>query len=112
VTEHKGTIFVVDDDEGIRRSLELLLNSVGLEVQSFASTTEFLTAYDPDAAGCLLLDVRLPTISGLALQEQLRSMHSMLPIIFITAHADVPLAVRAMHAGAFDFLKSHSMIRN
>jgi FixJ family two-component response regulator len=101
----KGTVFVVDDDPGIRRSLELLLDSVGLEVSCFASTTEFLDAYDPDAPGCLLLDVRLPTISGLALQEQLRTMHSMLPIIFITAHGDVPLAVRAMHAGAFDFLE-------
>jgi len=105
VTVPKGTVFVVDDDPGIRRSLELLLDSVGLEVSCFASTTEFLDAYDPDAPGCLLLDVRLPTISGLALQEQLRTMHSMLPIIFITAHGDVPLAVRAMHAGAFDFLE-------
>lgn len=105
MTVPKGTVFVVDDDPGIRRSLELLLDSVGLEVSCFASTTEFLDAYDPDAPGCLLLDVRLPTISGLALQEQLRTMHSMLPIIFITAHGDVPLAVRAMHAGAFDFLE-------
>lgn len=100
-----GTVFVVDDDEGIRRSLELLLHSVGLKVACFASTDAFIEAYDPNAPGCLLLDIRLPSISGLALQEQLRSMHSILPIIFITAHADVPLAVRAMHAGAFDFLE-------
>jgi len=105
VTVPKGTVFVVDDDPGIRRSLELLLGSVGLDVVCFASTTEFLDAYDPDAPGCLLLDIRLPTISGLALQEQLRAMHSLIPVIFITAHGDVPLAVRAMHAGAFDFLE-------
>lgn len=105
MTEQSGTVFVVDDDEGIRRALTLLLHSVGLKVECFASTDEFIEAYDPNAPGCLLLDIRLPSISGLALQEQLRSMHSILPVIFITAHADVPLAVRAMHAGAFDFLE-------
>lgn len=105
MTDRKGTVFVVDDDPGIRRSLELLLDSVGLDVACFASTAEFLEAYDPDAPGCLLLDIRLPSVSGLALQQQLREKHSMLPVIFITAHADVPLAVRAMHAGAFDFLE-------
>lgn len=105
MTDPRGTVFVVDDDPGIRRSLELLMDSVGLEVACFASTAEFLDAYDPEAPGCLLLDIRLPSVSGLALQEQLREMHSKLPVIFITAHADVPLAVRAMHAGAFDFLE-------
>ena len=105
MTEEKGTVFVVDDDEGIRRSLELLLHSVGLEVQSFSTTSEFLDAYHADMAGCILLDIRLPTISGLALQKQLQSMGCKLPIIFISGHADVSLAVRAMHAGAFDFLE-------
>jgi len=105
MTEHTGTVFVVDDDEAIRRSLDLLLNSVGLEAACFSSASAFLQAYDPDRPGCLLLDVRLPITSGLDVQEQLGSMHSILPIIFLTGHADVPLAVRAMRAGAFDFLE-------
>jgi len=99
------TVFVVDDDEAVRESLRLLLGSVGLEVECFSSAADFLAAYDPDRSGCLLLDVRLPVMSGPDLQEKLASMHSILPIIFLTGHADVPLAVRAMQAGAFDFLE-------
>jgi len=105
MTRPGQTVFVVDDDEAVRRSLGLLLGSVGLEVECFSSAAEFLAAYDPDRTGCLLLDVRLPVMSGPDLQEKLASMHSILPIIFLTGHADVPLAVRAMQAGAFDFLE-------
>ena len=105
MTESQSTIFVVDDDEAIRHSLKLLLTSVGMKVESFASTTEFLNAYDPSRPGCLLLDIRMPKISGLALQEQLRELDCILPIIFISAHADVSLAVRAMHAGAYEFIE-------
>lgn len=105
MSAEKGTVFVVDDDQAIRKSLDLLLSSVGMEVESFASTTEFLDAYDPARPGCLLLDIRMPETSGLALQEQLQDLDCILPIIFITGHADVSLAVRAMHAGAYDFIE-------
>jgi FixJ family two-component response regulator len=105
VTGPGPTVFVVDDDEAIRHSLSLLLNSVGLPIECFSSSAEFLEAYDSNRPGCLLLDVRLPVMSGLDLQEKLGSMHSILPIIFLTGHADVPLAVRAMQAGALDFLE-------
>lgn len=105
MTETESTVFVVDDDEAIRQSLRLLLNSVGMKVETFASTSEFLDAYDPDRPGCLLLDIRMPKVSGLALQEQLKKQQCILPIIFISAHADVSLAVRAMHAGAYDFIE-------
>jgi FixJ family two-component response regulator len=105
LTEPGQTVFVVDDDDAIRQSLRLLLSSVGLEVECYSSAADFLAAYDADRPGCLLLDVRLPLMSGPELQEMLGSMHSILPIIFLTGHADVPLAVRAMQAGAFDFLE-------
>jgi len=105
VTGPGTTVFVVDDDEAIRHSLGLLLDSVGLQVECYSSAAGFLEAYDSDRPGCLLLDVRLPVMSGLDLQEKLGSMHSILPIIFLTGHADVPLAVRAMQAGAVDFLE-------
>jgi FixJ family two-component response regulator len=105
VTGRRRTVFIVDDDSAVRQSLELLLNSVGLDVECFGSGDEFLDSYDADRSGCLLLDVRLPGASGLDLQQQLGSMHSILPIIFLTGHADVPLAVRAMQSGAFDFLE-------
>jgi len=105
MTQQRPMVFVVDDDPSVRSSLSLLLDSVGLAVECFSSAVEFLEAYDADRPGCLLLDIRLPVTSGLGLQDQLGSMRSILPIIFLTGHADVPLAVRAMQAGAFDFME-------
>ena len=100
-----GTVFVVDDDEGVRTSLGILLDSVGYRAILFASAMEFLAQYDPERAGCLLLDMRMPRMSGMDLQEELAQRGAFLPVIFITGHGDVPLAVQAMKAGAFDFLQ-------
>lgn len=98
------TVFIVDDDASVRDSLEYLLRSVGLGAKKFASATEFLDAYDPASPGCLVLDIRMPGMSGLELQEELVERGSVLPIIFITAHGDVPMAVQAVKTGAVDFL--------
>jgi two-component system response regulator FixJ len=98
-------VMIVDDDEAVRASLKLLLQSVGLASRSFASANEFLAAYDPQQAGCLVLDVRMPGMSGLELQEELNVRGAILPVIFITGHGDVPMAVEAMQQGAFDFLQ-------
>ena len=99
------TVFIVDDDAGVRDSLALLVRSVGLEAAVFGSASEFLTAYDRERWGCLLLDVRMPGMSGLDLQKRLREMHSSVPIVFLTAHADVSMAVEAIKAGAVDFVQ-------
>jgi FixJ family two-component response regulator len=98
-------VFVVDDDEAIRDSLQMLLASVGLKSAGFASAQEFLADYDPSQPGCLVLDVRMPGMSGIELQQRLVDMKSMLPVIFITGHGDVPMAVHAMRAGAVDFVQ-------
>lgn len=103
--ELKPTIFVVDDDEGVRNSLRFLLKSVGLSATTMASATEFLTTYQPDQPGCLVLDVRMPGLSGLELQQQLNLRGAIIPVIFITGHGDIPMAVEAMQHGAFDFLQ-------
>jgi FixJ family two-component response regulator len=99
-----AVVFVVDDDPSMRRSLEALLRSVGLDVQLFSSAQEFMQAERLDAPGCLVLDVRLPGMSGLAFQEELAKTGVALPVIFITGHGDVPMTVRAMKAGAAEFL--------
>ena len=99
------TIFVVDDDEGVRNSLRFLLKSVGLTTRALASAKEFLDTYQPTQPGCLVLDVRMPGMSGLDLQEQLNLRGATIPVIFITGHGDVPMAVEAMQHGAFDFLQ-------
>jgi FixJ family two-component response regulator len=99
------TIFVVDDDMAVRKSLDMLLRSVGYAVETFASAREFLDAYDSDRPGCLVLDVRMPGMSGLELQSHLKAMAAGPPIIIVTAHGDVPIAVRAMKNGALDFLE-------
>jgi RNA polymerase sigma factor (sigma-70 family) len=96
---------VVDDDPGVLDSLRFLLMSVGLDAETYSSAYEFLEAYDPDKPGCLVLDVRMPGMSGLELQQELVSRGSPLPIIFLTAHADVPMAVTAVKRGAADFLQ-------
>ncbi|HEY2275290.1 MAG TPA: response regulator transcription factor [Steroidobacteraceae bacterium] len=99
------TVFVVDDDEGVRNSLRFLLKSVGLATQALASASEFLDTYKPNQPGCLVLDVRMPGMSGLELQQQLNLRGAVIPVIFITGHGDIPMAVEAMQQGAFDFLQ-------
>jgi FixJ family two-component response regulator len=104
MSEDKGIVFVVDDDPSMRRSLESLLRSVGHEVRLFSSAPEFMQATRGDAPACLVLDVRLPGMSGLAFQQELTKAGVLVPIIFITGHGDVPMSVRAMKAGAAEFL--------
>ncbi len=104
-TETEPTVFVVDDDAAVRDSLRLLIESVGLRVETFADAREFLEGYDADRPGCLVLDVRMPGMSGLELQRHLGAIGAILPILFITGHGDVPMAVRAMREGAVDFLQ-------
>jgi FixJ family two-component response regulator len=104
MSEGQSVVFVIDDDESMRRSLATLLRSVGLDARVFSSPQEFTRAERPDAPGCLVLDVRLPGMSGLAFQEQLAKAGIGLPIIFISGHGDVPMTVRAMKAGAVEFL--------
>jgi RNA polymerase sigma factor (sigma-70 family) len=105
MTEPEQTVFVVDDDPAVGDAIRLLLRSVGIATQVFLSATEFLDAYDPERPGCLVLDVRMPGMSGLELQQRLSDMGSILPIIFVTAHGDVPMAVTAVRTGAMDFIE-------
>jgi len=98
------TVFVVDDEKPVRTAVARLLRSMGLEVALFASPEEFIAGYDPDAPGCLLLDVAMPGLNGLELQELLARRGGTLPVIFLSGRADVPISVQAMKAGAADFL--------
>jgi FixJ family two-component response regulator len=100
----RPTVFVVDDDPSVRDAIRRLLGTVGLPVKEFASAKEFLAADRPEAPSCLVLDVRLPGISGIDFQRQLTKANIRVPIIFITAHGDVPMSVKAMKAGAMEFL--------
>jgi FixJ family two-component response regulator len=102
--EVTAVVFVIDDDPSMRAALEDLVGSVGLGVRPFASTEEFLASKRPDAPGCLVLDVRLPGMSGLTFQKELARVGVDLPVIFITGHGDIPMSVRAMKAGAVEFL--------
>jgi len=104
MTEAGPIVFVVDDDPSVRRAIKRLVGSVGLEVELFGSAPEFLRSKRPDAPSCLVLDIRLPGISGLDFQRELASANIHIPIIFITAHGDIPMTVRAMKAGAVEFL--------
>ena len=99
------TVFVVDDDDAVRDSLRLLLKSAGITCDAYGSAQEFLSHYDAAQPGCLVLDVRMPGMSGLEMQQQLNLSGAMLPVIFITGHGDIPMAVEAMQHGAFDFLQ-------
>jgi two-component system response regulator FixJ len=101
----KPTVFVVDDDPAIRESLRWLIESVGLNVKVFATAHEFLEGYNPALVGCLVLDIRMPGMSGLDLQNDLAARKVNIPILIITGHAEVPVAVRAMKAGALDFIE-------
>ena len=97
-------VFIIDDDESVRRALTNLFQSVGLEVEAFGSAQEMLQSKLPDVASCLVLDIRLPGLSGLDLQTELAKANIHIPIIFITGHGDIPMTVRAMKGGAVDFL--------
>ncbi len=99
------TVYVVDDDQAVRDSLGLLLRSMGLKARLFESGQAFLDAFDREWCGCLVLDIRMPGMSGMELHQQLRDIHNTLPVIFVTGHGDVPMAVEAMHNGAFDFIQ-------
>ena len=101
----RGTVFVVDDDAAIRRALERLIRSVGLEVETFASAKELLERDPPDGPACIVTDVRMPGLSGLDLLKERSSTGLDLPVIFMTGHGTVPMSVRAMKAGAVDFLQ-------
>jgi FixJ family two-component response regulator len=103
--ERQPVVFVVDDDSAVRSSIRMLLKSIGVAATSMGSAQEFLDSFDPAQPGCLVLDVRMPGMSGLELQEQLNMRGAILPVIFITGHGDVPMAVEAMQHGAFDFLQ-------
>lgn len=103
--EEQPTIYVVDDDAAVRDALEALLGSVGLPVMSFASAEDFLGKAKASMRGCLLLDVRMPGIGGLELQPKLQERGVRLPVIFVTGHGDVPMAVRVLKAGAVDFVE-------
>ena len=105
MTTQTGTVFVVDDDEAVRDSLSLLMEAESLSVECFSSPIEFLERCPDDRPGCLLLDVRMPQMSGLELRDELQKRGSMMPIVFITGHGDVPMAVHAMQEGAIDFIQ-------
>lgn len=99
------TVFVVDDDEAVCDALGMLLRTAGMRVETFCSASSFLKAYHPGASGCLLLDIRMPGMSGLDLQDELHRRRMSIPIVFLTGHGDVSMAVRALKKGAFDFLE-------
>jgi FixJ family two-component response regulator len=104
MTEPAAIVFVVDDDPSVRRAIKRLVESVGLHVGLFGSAAEFMNSSHPDVASCLVTDIRLPGISGLDFQRELAKANNEIPTIFITAHGDIPMTVRAMKAGAVEFL--------
>lgn len=101
----EATVFIVDDDQAIRHGMEMLMRSVGQAHRIFDSAADFLGQFSPGTAGCLVLDIRMPGMGGLELQEKLTERDSTLPIIFVTGYGDVPMAVEAMQKGAFDFIE-------
>lgn len=104
IQEAQPTVFVVEDDEAVRRLMRTLLHSVGLNTATHGSAQEFLAQYNPQQSGCLVLDVRMPGMSGLELQQLLNMRGAILPVIFVSGHGDISMAVEAMQHGAFDFL--------
>jgi two-component system, LuxR family, response regulator FixJ len=102
---NQPTVFIVDDDEAVRDSIAELVSSIGLPATTFGSAREFLESYDHDRAGCLVLDVRMAHTSGPALQEKLVAMGAAIPIVFISGHGDIPIAIKAIKAGAVDFVQ-------
>lgn len=103
--KQEPTVFIIDDDEAVRDSLKMLMKSVGQTVEAFFSPAEFLEVYDENRPGCIVLDIRMPGMSGLELQSKLNEMHCILLIIFITGHGDVPMAVQAIKDGAMNFIQ-------
>jgi two-component system, LuxR family, response regulator FixJ len=101
----KAMVFIVDDDDGVRRAMGALMESVGYSHAAYASAQEFLRHYDPAQPGCLILDIRMPGMSGLELQQELNKRGCSIPVIFVTGHGDVPMAVEAMKKGAYDFVQ-------
>jgi len=104
VKDTSATVFVIDDDPSVRDAIDSLIRSVGINVRTFASAQEFMSSKRPDAPACLVLDVRMPGLSGLDLQRELATAGIRIPVIFITGHGDIPMSVRAMKAGAVEFL--------
>jgi two-component system, LuxR family, response regulator FixJ len=104
-TQRKPVIYIVDDDDGMRGALTVLMTTVGYEAIAFARPADFLAKYDASRPSCLVLDVRMPEMSGLEVQQHLNRTGSMLPAILVTGHGDIPMAVQAMKDGAFDFLQ-------
>lgn len=104
-TKRKPVIYIVDDDDGMRRALTVLMTTVGYTPVAFDKPSVFLAKYDPNQPSCLVLDVRMPEMSGLEVQQQLNRNGSMLPVILVSGHGDIPMAVQAMKDGAFDFLQ-------
>jgi FixJ family two-component response regulator len=104
MTDPEPIVYVVDDDSAVRNAMDSLIRSVGLKVRTFASADEFFRAKPSTAPGCIILDVRMPGMSGLDLQKELLKVDNQMPIIFITGHGDIPMAVRVMKAGAMEFL--------
>jgi two-component system response regulator FixJ len=105
MTEPKPTVFIVDDDPAVQKGLRLLMKSVRMNVEAYLGAEEFLDSYNPARSGCLLVDVRMPGMSGLELQEKLREKKISIPVIMITGYGDVSVAVKAMKKGALDFLE-------
>ena len=105
MTDTQQTVYVVEDDEAVRDSLELLLKSDGKPVKTYDNANAFLKDYSEKMAGCIVLDIRMPGMDGMELQKKLNDKHSILPIIFVTGHGDVPMAVDAMKEGAVDFIQ-------
>lgn len=105
MTTYQGKVHIVDDDDAVRKSLQMLFKTVGIEAVAYESGDNFLDRFDDSVYGCILLDIRMPGMSGLEVQKQLSERGSSLPIIFITGHGDVPMAVEAMQLGAFDFVQ-------
>jgi len=105
VKDMEQIAFIVDDDEAVRDSMSMLLETVDLPHQCYSSATEFFELYDGSQKGCLILDISMPGMSGIELQEKLKESNSLLPIIFITGHGDIPMAVEAMRQGALDFMR-------
>jgi len=101
----QSTVFLVDDNQAVRETLCLILETAGMKVESYPSARAFLQSYQPEQPGCLVLDVRMPEMTGLELQEKLRDQQIAIPIIFITGHGNIPMSVQAIKAGAIDFLE-------
>jgi FixJ family two-component response regulator len=101
----ESQVFVIDDDQAVRDSLALLLKSMGQKARLFDSAQAFLEQYSPEMSGCIVLDIRMPGMSGMELQQRLKAIHCTIPVIFVTGHGDVPMAVEAMQQGAFDFIQ-------